>query len=103
MHVCITIKRLRIPLAQVQAVLGHASIETTRGYARSYDGTVATDYAQAMARVERELGLVPADIPAVSARIDELIQKLLHAGPLNDMQIAVLSTVEIQRSSLITQ
>jgi hypothetical protein len=70
----------------VQAVLGHASIETTRGYARSYDGTVATDYARAMLSVEQDLQLVPAE----TSRIDALIDALKLAGPLNDRQIDLI-------------
>jgi integrase len=90
-HSCATLLlNAGMPLAQVQTVLGHASIETTRGYARSYDGTVATDYAQAMARVERELGLVPRDVSINRLCVDELIEELTRIGPLNQQQLAVI-------------
>ena len=41
----------------MQALLGHKWVDTTLGYARLYDGTVAADYYQAMAMVERRMAL----------------------------------------------
>jgi site-specific recombinase XerD len=41
------------PILTVQRILGHQRVETTMGYARLYDGTIATDYSQAMVEVER--------------------------------------------------
>jgi integrase len=35
-----------------QAILGHQHIDTTLGYARLYDGTVAADYQRAIGRLE---------------------------------------------------
>jgi hypothetical protein len=41
----------------VQALLGHKFVDTTLGYARLYDGTIAADYYRAMAQVEKQLDL----------------------------------------------
>jgi hypothetical protein len=41
----------------VQALLGHKRVDTTLRYARVYDSTVAADYARAVSRTERCLGL----------------------------------------------
>ena len=43
------------PVLTVQALLGHKWVDTTLGYARLCDGTVAADYYQAMRTVERHL------------------------------------------------
>ena len=39
-------------MLSVQFLLGHEKLDTTLGYARLYDGTVAADYYRAMAQVE---------------------------------------------------
>ena len=39
----------------VQTILGHQHIDTTMGYAKLYDGTIAADYYRAMEQVERYL------------------------------------------------
>lgn len=41
----------------MQAILGHRHIDTTLGYARLYDGTVAADYYKGMAQVETQMRL----------------------------------------------
>jgi len=43
------------PSLAVQTILGHKHINTTLGYARLYDGTVAADYYRAMAGVGERL------------------------------------------------
>jgi site-specific recombinase XerC len=44
-------------VASVQTILGYQWIETTRGYARVYDGILAADYMWAMLSAERDLRL----------------------------------------------
>ncbi len=45
------------PVLTVQILLGHKWVDTTLGYARLYDGTVAADYYQAMSGMEKRLAL----------------------------------------------
>ena len=61
-------------------------MDTTLGYARLYDGTVAADYYQAMALIERLDDL--AGRPANSNPPGELIALVdsLRTGTLNDTQ-----------------
>jgi hypothetical protein len=41
------------PVLTVQTILGHKFIDTTLGYARLYDGTVAADYYEASIKLAR--------------------------------------------------
>jgi hypothetical protein len=41
-----------MPILTVQHILGHRYVETTLGYARLYDSTIAENYERAMGRVE---------------------------------------------------
>jgi integrase len=44
-HSCATLLlNAGAPILAVKTILGHKQIDTTMGYARLYDGTVATDY-----------------------------------------------------------
>jgi integrase/recombinase XerD len=53
-HSCATLLlNAGAPVLTVQALLGHEKVDTTLGYARLYDGTVAVDYYRAMGQVER--------------------------------------------------
>ena len=45
------------PILTVQNLLGHQRVDTTLGYARLYDGTIAADYYAAMQAVEQRLAL----------------------------------------------
>lgn len=49
----------------VQSILGRQHIDTTLGYARLYDGTVAADYYNAMEKVEGYLLELPGHQAAV--------------------------------------
>jgi hypothetical protein len=60
------------PVITVQAILGHRHIDTTLRYARLYDGTVAADYYQAMAVIERQMAL-PEDRLAQPPPIGQLL------------------------------
>ncbi len=52
----------------MQASPGHKFVDTTLGYARLYDGTIAADYYQAMAQVEKQLDLwLSAEMPGAGA------------------------------------
>jgi site-specific recombinase XerD len=52
-HSCATLLlNAGAPVLSVQFLLGHEKLDTTLGYARLYDGTVAADYYRAMAQVE---------------------------------------------------
>jgi len=57
-HSCATLLlNAGAPVLSVQSLLGHEKLDTTLGYARLYDGTVAADYYRAMAQVEDLFGL----------------------------------------------
>jgi hypothetical protein len=78
----------------VQALLGHEKVDTTLGYARLYDGTVAADYYRAMGQVERLFELsegsqIPLSTPA------ELIALVdgLGSGTLNEHQRQTLQAL----------
>lgn len=79
------------PVLTVQTILGHKWVDTTLGYARLYDGTVAADYYAAMAVVESRLSL-PEDRLAAPPQIGQLIALLdsLRSGTLNASQSAAL-------------
>ena len=82
------------PILTVQNILGHKHIDTTLGYARLYDGTVAADYYRAMAEVERRLQLVetPPDPAPTSGQLLALIDSL-REGTLNDKQQETVQTL----------
>ena len=75
------------PVLTVQVILGHKWVDTTLGYARLYDGTVAADYYGAMAEIERRLAL-PEDRIAAPLAIGQLIALVdsLRTGALNAVQ-----------------
>jgi site-specific recombinase XerD len=75
------------PVLTVQTLLGHKWVDTTLGYARLYDGTVAADYYGAMALIERRLAL-PEDRISAPPKIGQLIALVdsLHTGTLNATQ-----------------
>lgn len=52
-HTCATLLlNEKVPVVSIQKILGHQRAETTMGYARLYDHTVAEDYFRAMERIE---------------------------------------------------
>jgi hypothetical protein len=75
------------PVLSVQMILGHKQVDTTLGYARLYDGTVAVDYYAAMAQVERQLAL-PEDQLAEPPGVGQLLALVdaLHRGALSPEQ-----------------
>jgi hypothetical protein len=75
------------PVLTVQNILGHKWVDTTLGYARLYDGTVAADYYQAMTVVERQMAL-PEDRLAQPPSAGQLLALVdsLREGTLNKTQ-----------------
>lgn len=87
-HSCATLLlNAGAPALSVQSLLGHERLDTTLGYARLYDGTLAADYYRAMSQVERLFHLpesrqVPLSTPAeLVALVDSL-----GNGTLNEKQ-----------------
>lgn len=92
------------PVLSVQQIMGHKQIDTTLGYARLYDGTVAADYYSAMNRVERQLN-VPEEAARKVSGFGELIAltDALHRGTLNSDQGEIVRLLREGLSSLAEQ
>ncbi len=91
-HSCATLLlNAGAPVLSVQMILGHKQIDTTLGYARLYDGTLAADYYSAMNKVERQLAL-PEDNAKEPPKIGELIAlaDALRNGSLNPAQTEIV-------------
>lgn len=75
----------------MQTILGHKWVDTTLGYARLYDGTIAADYYQAMASIEKRLAL-PEDRLSQPMGIGQLLALVdaLHQGTLNSTQAEIV-------------
>jgi len=75
------------PILTVQTTMGHKHIDTTLGYARLYDGTVAADYYRAMDQVEARMALAQStsDGPPTGGQLLALVDAL-HDGTLNEDQ-----------------
>jgi integrase/recombinase XerD len=89
-HSCATLLlNAGAPILTVQTILGHKWIDTTLGYARLYDGTVAADYYRAMNQIEARMELTgstaPDDPPLTGGQLLALVDAL-RAGTLNDAQ-----------------
>ena len=86
-------------ITTVQSILGHKYIDTTLGYARVYDGTVAADYYRAMAQVEGRLALQDGAeaIPPTTGQLLTLVDSL-RSGMLNDTQ---QKTVQALRTGIL--
>lgn len=82
------------PILAVQTILGHKRVDTTLGYARLYDGTVAADYYSAMNRIERQLSL-PEDKLKRPPSIGELIAltDALYRGTLSPAQTEIVRSL----------
>jgi site-specific recombinase XerD len=80
------------PILVVQTVLGHRQVNTTLGYARLYDGTVAADYYRAMDQVEKRLPLIADTVLLRKVESQPNAGKLLalvdslRSGTLNESQ-----------------
>jgi hypothetical protein len=87
-HSCATLLlNAGAPVLTVQAILGHKWVDTTLGYARLYDRTVAADYYAAMGVVEQHLAL-PEDRLASPPSLGQLVALVdrLQQGTLTDSQ-----------------
>jgi integrase len=99
-HSCATLLlNAGAPILTVHTILGHRHIDTTLGYARLYDGTVAADYYRAMAQIERQLAL-PEDAVAEPPSSGQLLALVdaLRSGTLNESQ---QETVHALRAGLV--
>jgi integrase len=99
-HSCATLLlNAGAPILTVQTILGHQRVDTTLGYARLYDGTVAADYYRAMLQVERQL-MLPEDAaaePPTSGQLLALVDALRN-GTLNEAQ---QETVRVLRAGIV--
>ena len=100
-HSCATLLlNAGAPPLSVQSLLGHERLDTTLGYARLYDGTIAADYYRAMSQVERLFHLpesrqIPVSTPAeLVALVDSL-----GSGTLNEHQ---RETVQALRDGILS-
>jgi integrase/recombinase XerD len=84
------------PVLTVQVILGHKWVDTTLGYARLYDGTVAADYYGAMAGIEQRLAL-PEDRLSAPPALGQLIALVdsLRTGALNAAQTEAVRQLRI--------
>ena len=83
----------------MQTILDHPRVDTTLGYARLYDGTVAADYYRAMLQIERPL-MLPEDEatePLNSGQLLALVDTLRN-GTLNEAQ---QETVRVLRAGIM--
>jgi hypothetical protein len=99
-HSCATLLlNAGAPILTVQAILGHKQIDTTLGYARLYDGTIARDYFSAMEEVERNLILV-GPMPQTASKQAELISLVdsLRSSSLTESQAA---TIQMLRERIL--
>jgi integrase len=104
-HSCATLLlNAGAPILTVQTVLGHTHIDTTLGYARLYDGTLAADYYSAMAQVEGRLAL-PEDVLAAPPSHAELLALIdsLRTGTLNEGQTNAVRRIRIGVMALAEQ
>lgn len=96
-HSCATLLlNAGAPILAVQRLLGHHHIDTTLGYARLYDSTVAADYYRAIGEVESHSGL-GGDAPGQPPNSGELLALLdaLHIGTLNDTQRGIVQSLRM--------
>jgi integrase len=94
-HSCATLLlNAGAPVLSVQSLLGHEKVDTTLGYARLYDGTIAADYYHAMNQVEGLFELPESRKVSVStpAELVALVDSL-SSGTLNEKQRETLQTL----------
>ncbi len=94
-HSCATLLlNAGAPILTVQTILGHRHIDTTLGYARLYDGTIAADYYRAMVQVEQRMAL-PETTPAQPPTHGELLALVdsLRRGTLNKTQAETVNAL----------
>ena len=103
-HTCATLLlNAGAPILTVQTILGHRHVDTTLGYARLYDGTVATDYYRAMAQVEQRFAAqdgASVDPPSVNGLL-ALVDSLRN-GTLSESQREAVQALRYGILSLLT-
>lgn len=95
-HTCATLLlNAGAPILTVQMILGHRHIDTTLGYARLYDGTLARDYYAAIQAVEQSLAddvqssqIDQVELNALIAMVDSLDAEAL-TGTQSDLVAAL--------------
>ncbi|MCD4699056.1 MAG: site-specific integrase [Phycisphaerae bacterium] len=100
-HSCATLLlNAGAPVLSVQSLLGHEKLDTTLGYARLYDGTIAADYYGAMGLIERLLE-TPENRKAFISTPAELVALVdsLRRGTLNERQ---RQTVQALREGILS-
>jgi site-specific recombinase XerD len=99
-HSCATLLlNAGAPALSVQSLLGHERLDTTLGYARLYDGTLAADYYRAMSQVERLFCLpeIRQNSCYTPAELVALVDSL-GSGTLNERQ---RETVQALREGIL--
>jgi hypothetical protein len=102
-HTCATLLlNAGAPILAVQTILGHKHIDTTLGYARLYDGTIAADYYRAMDDIERRLELRESQrqLPPNTGQLLALVDAL-QAGTLNEAQKETVQELRISILALV--
>lgn len=98
-HSCATLLlNAGAPILAVQTILGHKHIDTTLGYARLYDGTIANDFYQAMTNIESRFDSGETSPAAVVPGHLLAMVDALQAGTLNSAQ---QETVQTLRAALV--
>ncbi len=82
--------------------MGHEFVDTTLGYARLYDGTIAADYYRAMAYVEKQLDSQPGAKSPVAPSHLLVMVGALQAGTLNDAQRKMVQPLQAMILGLAT-
>ncbi len=108
-HSCATLLlNAGAPIVTVQRLLGHRHIDTTLGYARLYDRTIADDYFTAMRVVEQRfveqrLSAVPStdDTNSPTAHLLNLVNQLIDDG--NTDQQALIQQLKSSIRQLVHQ
>lgn len=104
-HSCATLLlNAGAPVLSVQSLLGHERLDTTLGYARLYDGTIAADYYRAMSQVELWFRLPESRSTPIYSPA-ELVALLdsLSRGTLNEHQRETLHSVRLGILALESQ
>jgi len=98
-HSCATLLlNAGAPILAVQTILGHKHIDTTLGYARLYDGTIANDFYRAMTNIESRFDSGKTSPAAVVPGHLLAMVDALQAGTLNPAQ---QETVQTLRAALV--
>jgi site-specific recombinase XerD len=86
-------------VTSIQKLLGHRRLNSTMGYARVHEHTVAADYYAAMAQIEKSLNASPgasqAPLTGESATTDERNQLLVLLDRLAQPQISVETRLDL--------